>query len=106
MSKNLMTDEELESVVGGVCYIYRKDRGNGKSNILWSDFPLSNDQQKTLWNVARTRPNDLAFEAFKLTGQRKISIGACTGLINEKYANFCSRKGSLYGGFLESQAAF
>ena len=106
MSKNLMTDEELESVVGGTCYIYRKDLGDGKSNILWSDVPLSNDQQKKLWNVASTGLNDLTFEAFKLTGQKNINIGTCRGLINEYYANFCSSKGSQFGGFVESQATF
>ena len=105
MNKMLMTDEELESVVGGVCYIYRKDLGNGKSAFIWATAPLTADQQKHLYGVACRFPLKFSSEASKMINGRSQS-GFSFGMSNNRFAAFCERQGRKLNGFEVYPAAF
>ncbi len=90
MDKNLVSDEELENVVGGrEAYFYKRDAGNGKVVVLWSDFQLNDDQVNKIFDGTLST-NDVNFDATRRL-RRKVNIGF-SRMNKNYYDTFCERK--------------
>lgn len=91
--------EDLEMVVGGAAYIYRRDMGNGKYDIVTSSVKLTPQQAASIYNCKSNNVVDKLKEA-GITNLN-VDIFIAKGCAHNNYQRYKNNKVNQMGGLGE-----